>query len=168
VARKRMIDQDIWDSAQVRCLSLSAFKIYIFLISQADDKGRIKVREESMALRLGLHRRTVQTSLAQIVECGLCLAYMVNGEQYLVHPNWQRYQYLSHPAPSKYPEPPDTPEFSGVLRNTPASRVEKSREEGDAAAAKSERRRPTEERFAGDEARTSEFASLLAERKRVR
>ena len=38
-----MIDPKIWESEQVMNLSPFEFKVYIFLISSADDEGRLKV-----------------------------------------------------------------------------------------------------------------------------
>ena len=43
MARKRMLDPKIWDSEQVMSLNSDQFKVYIYLISQADDAGRIKI-----------------------------------------------------------------------------------------------------------------------------
>jgi len=118
-----MIDLGIWDSEQAMSLTPSQFKIYIFLISQADDDGRLKVNKHIWRIRIfpfdspGLEK--FGKDLNKLFDSGLLVSYRRKGEVFCYHPNWQRYQHPSHPAPSQLPDPSKTPEDSRGFTKTP-------------------------------------------------
>lgn len=128
MARKRMLDPGIWDSEQVMSLSCAQFKLYIYLISQADDEGRVKVSVPLFRSRI--HPLTdysiddTAADLSAIAECGLVRLYQVNGDTYLHHPNWHIYQKINRPTDSKYPFSEDSVSAHGGL--TP-NRIEENR-----------------------------------------
>ena len=126
-----MLDPGIWDSEQVMSLSCAQFKLYVYLISQSDDEGRVKVSVPLFRSRV--HPMTdysikqTEADLAAIADCGLIRLYQVNGDTYLHHPNWHIYQKINRPTESKYPFSEDSVSTHGAL--TP-NRIEgKGREE---------------------------------------
>jgi uncharacterized phage protein (TIGR02220 family) len=102
-----MIDPRIWDSQQVMALTDSQFKLYIYLISQADDDGRVKVSLPLFRARVhpcdNFSEKMVDTDLEQIARAGLVVAYRDENYSYLMHPNWFRYQRIDRPSPSVLP-----------------------------------------------------------------
>lgn len=123
MARKRMIDQRIWQSEQVMSLSSDQFKLYIYLISQADDEGRFKVPLKLIkAIVFPLKSYGEKRSLSDLrymAELGLIYLYHDDSSLYIEHPNWRAYQWLSHPVPSKLPSYKDLKNTSGDLRKLP-------------------------------------------------
>ncbi len=109
MARKRMIDPGIWDSVQAMSLTPAQFKLYIYLISAADDDGRLKCCPELMRSRIYPFNDYTQdcfnNDLARLSEIGLVEHYLANDTDYLYHPNWLRYQKINHPTPSILPAP---------------------------------------------------------------
>jgi hypothetical protein len=124
MARKRMIDPDIWTDEKVQSLpSTLAVALYIGTISMADDAGRIEWSSLQLKTRLLPNRedvtlRHIETAMAALVTLPnelkhtaddepLLVAYTVRGRNYAYHPNWRKHQYVNRPSPSKLPAPPD-------------------------------------------------------------
>lgn len=105
--RKRMIDPGIWDSVQAMSLTPPQFKLYIFLISSADDEGRLKLTPTMMKPRLypfnDYTQEAFDADLMKLEEIGLVHRYTVGETAYLCHPNWTRYQKINRPTPSLCP-----------------------------------------------------------------
>jgi len=124
MARKRMIDPGIWDSEQVMKLSPLGFKLYIYLISQADDEGREKLCYPMMTSRVfpfgGCDETAVRAVLKDMGMGNMKLVqlYEVNGSEYLVHPNWKTYQKIDRPTLSRLPPPPPLDESSTSPRES--------------------------------------------------
>jgi hypothetical protein len=101
-----MIDPGIWDSEQVMSLTPSQFKLFIYLISQADDEGRLKKSIKMMRVHVhpcgGCSDAKLETDLRAIIDIGLVEEYGDN-KQYLCHPNWKKYQSINHPTQSIIP-----------------------------------------------------------------
>ncbi len=130
--RKRMIDPGIWDSVQAMSLTPAQFKTYIYLISCADDEGRLKYTPSMYKARIypfnGPTQEEFDKDMARLEEIGLVVRYEVDGTEYLYHPNWNRYQKINRPTPSYFPPPPDGMSTHGVL--TEDSRlIEENRKE---------------------------------------
>ena len=106
--RKRMIDPRIWDSEQVMQLSPEGFKLYIYLISQSDDSGRMRVSPSMIASRIypfgGFDAEKCKNTLDEMNSSGLIILYEVDSIQYLEHPNWLRYQKIDRPSISTIPQ----------------------------------------------------------------
>jgi len=102
-----MIDPGIWDSEQVQSLSCRQFKVYVYAFSMADDEGRLKLSWSLMPARVHPmypeDQKYFRQDIAHLQTIGLVQLYAVNGSEYLVHPNWRKFQKLDHPA--KYPCP---------------------------------------------------------------
>lgn len=140
--RKRMIDPAIWDSVQAMGLTPAQFKLYIYLISAADDEGRMKCCPELMRSRCypfnNYKQADFNTDLTHLAESGLVVRYAVNGVEFLMHPNWRRYQQISHPTESTIPAPEvsgNSPEdASAVKYSIDKYSIDKRRRKAPAAA----------------------------------
>ena len=117
-----MIDTAIWDSEQVMGLTPGQFKIYIYLISRADDEGRLKVTKQLWRTRIfpldAPSPEEFEEDLNRIFDTGLLISFEYDDELYCYHPNWKRYQNISHPTDSKLPSP-SFPESSGKFPKVP-------------------------------------------------
>lgn len=104
-----MIDPCIWESEQVQSLSPAQFKLYIFMISQADDDGRLKVSIPLFKTRVHpLDEYSIdnfRSDMEMIITSGLMLSYRCGTDWYMAHPNWRKYQYIQKAIPSKLPAP---------------------------------------------------------------
>lgn len=109
MARRRMIDPGIWDSEQVQSLSCRQFKVYVYAFSMADDEGRLKLSWPLMPARVHPvseeDRRHFREDVAYLQAIGLVEVYAVNGCDYLMHPNWHKFQKLDHPSKYSHPAP---------------------------------------------------------------
>ncbi len=139
MARKRMIDLGIWDSEQAMSLTPRQFKIYLFAISQADDEGRLKISVSLWKTRIfpfdEITEADILSDIYAMHHAGLIQMYENTDSVYLFHPNWYKYQRISHATPSKLPSPEDSrliqinPEDSGQIRlvSLDQSRLDKDR-----------------------------------------
>ena len=104
-----MIDPAIWDSEQVMGLTPAQFKIYIYLISQADDEGRLKVAMQLWRTRIFPFNvpgtKDFTDDIQHILDIGLLISYVVDAEMYMYHPNWHRYQKINNPSQYNLPSP---------------------------------------------------------------
>lgn len=97
--QKRMVFAKIWESKQIGKISREARLLYVGLITLADDDGR--VTGDAAALRSKIFMRDdditghqVKSWIDEVVAAKLVYRYTVDEEDYLVHPNWFRYQNL--------------------------------------------------------------------------
>lgn len=111
MARKRMIDPDIWTDDKVLKLSWTAVPFYIGLITQADDDGRIRYDVASLRAKIGPRDEVtcehVEVWMWECVEVGLVLVYEHENVLFAYLPGWPDYQKVQHPNPSKLPAPPE-------------------------------------------------------------
>lgn len=124
MARKRQIDPEIWRSEQFVALSLPARLLWIGLISQADDEGRLKGGPLWLKMAIFPADSTplaqIEQWLAEVLAAGLARHYEADGQPYLHLPNFPKYQYISKPYPSKLPPPPASPGEQGFAGQRPA------------------------------------------------
>jgi len=129
-----MIDPRIWDSQQVMQLSPEAFKTFIYLISQADDAGKLPICWRMMASRVFPFGDTdadgVKDLVTQMDKIGLVTMYVVDGKDFIKHPNWSRFQKIDRPSESSIPDPPPLVEHSTKARRTLDERSRKTRRNG--------------------------------------
>jgi hypothetical protein len=95
-----MIDPSIQDSEQVQSLSSDPVEVYLFVISNADDEGRMTVsspmlRPTTFPLREDLRSSDVTQMVNAIVSIGLAGLYADGEVAGAYHPNWTRYQTIS-------------------------------------------------------------------------
>lgn len=136
MARKRMIDPRIWESEQVQELTSTQFKLYVYLISNADDEGRFKVSEKMIASKAfpmdeDYTSDSCGEDLEAVVSSGLVEIYEVDGKRYGHHPNWLSYQYIQKKQESTIPSPeegiPVSYQYRTAIVPVTPNRIEKKR-----------------------------------------
>lgn len=113
MARKRMIDPNIWESEDFSQLSLLGKILFIGMFSLADDEGRGKANPayirskvfpyETEKVRLA----DIKTALSEIGRSMSVVFYADNGASYYALSNWMKWQKIDKPTPSAIPAPPD-------------------------------------------------------------
>lgn len=98
--RKRMIDPEIWDSATAKNWTPDDFTVMVGAISNADDEGRGRVSVLMHSLSGMVPTKKFKKSLAKLSD-----SIVIYHQIYYFLPNFLKYQTLSHPKKSKFPEP---------------------------------------------------------------
>lgn len=112
MARKRMIDPDFWSDEAVGALSLCGRLLFMGLISQADDEGRLRgnpalIRSQLFPYDEDVTASVVSQELVAIERVGLIVRYAVDGQQFIWVRNFSKHQTINKPTASKLPPPPD-------------------------------------------------------------
>ena len=111
MARQRMIRPEIWESEQIIILSDFQFRIYIGLISHADDEGRLKGNPALLAAKIFPATMKMDTAkkVRAAIECmeeiRLIAVYGDADVAYIAHPNWSKWQYVPKAHLKKSPLP---------------------------------------------------------------
>lgn len=121
MARKRMISPEIWESSSFSKLTDFAKLIFIGLISNADDEGKGKANPGYIRSKLfpnDEERRVtdIKKALSDIALTMSITFYEVNGDSLYRLTNWERWQRIDRPTPSKFPDPPQK-QFMGERGN---------------------------------------------------
>lgn len=113
MARKRMIDPSIWiDDGMAELLPRQQL-LYVGMISNADDEGRLKGNPTAIRLMLpGVYGEVDSDEIDTDVEAVLqnmqkLVRYFVDNRPYLVFRNYSTWQVIRKPQPSVLPAPPD-------------------------------------------------------------
>jgi hypothetical protein len=118
-ARGRMLSPTVSVSERVSRLSLKAALLYTWIIPHCDDWGRMSavpgtVKGTVVPMRHDIRTRDIPDLLSEIEHAGLIERYM-NPSKPDLGPNvlqvldWQDYQILNSPRPSRFPPPPGRP-----------------------------------------------------------
>ena len=105
MARKRMIDPNIWTDSKIVHLTNEAFIVFFGLISNADDEGIFETDAGSLFFRLArkdLSPDIIGNAIEEIIKLGLIVPY---GE-YAFFPTWYKHQTLNRPSKTKLRRPP--------------------------------------------------------------
>jgi len=118
--RIRTLKPECLSHRKVGRLSDRAFRLWVGMILQADDEGRLVADPEALRVTIwGYHRQVtadhVSQALAELGSAGLIRIYSVEGTQYADFPSWRDHQRVGHPVPSKLPSFNDSRKFSNVL-----------------------------------------------------
>jgi hypothetical protein len=111
MARKRMIDPSIWTDDGMAELSPRQQLLYIGLISNADDHGRLKGNATAIRLILpGVFSEVSNAEIEQDIDMVLekmskLKRYHVDSRPYLVFQNYGTWQYIQKPKDSVLPAP---------------------------------------------------------------
>jgi hypothetical protein len=112
---------ELWLSEDIRRLSAAGRLAFIYLITQADDEGRVKYSVEHLT-RIAVNPQAevveisvVDAQLNLMVELGMIARYSAGGMDFAALLGWERHQKISHPTPSAYPAP--APNLLRRLRN---------------------------------------------------
>lgn len=108
MARKRMIDPQIWTSEDFSKLTPFARLLWIGLISQADDEGRGKLNTAYLKSQLfpydeKLSTKQLECALNEIKKHMSVEFYEVDGKRYYQLDNWKKFQTINKPTPSQIP-----------------------------------------------------------------
>lgn len=109
MARKRMIDPQIWASEDYSELSNFAQLVWIGLFSQADDEGRGKSKPAYLKSILFPYSediklvKKVDSALDEIAKTMSVTFYQLDNNEYYQLENWSKWQKVDKPQPSKIP-----------------------------------------------------------------
>mgnify|MGYP004528511987 FL=1 len=106
----RIIKESLCSSEKIASLSDFEFRLWVGLITQADDAGRgdarpaiIKGRVFPFRGRLSI--KDIDAALQALAAKGCVSLYTVDGKPYFLFPGWVKHQRVRDCKP-KYPEPP--------------------------------------------------------------
>lgn len=106
----RIIKESLCSSEKIASLSDFEFRLWVGLITQADDAGRgdarpaiIKGRVFPFRERLSI--KDIDAALQALAAKGCVSLYTVDGKPYFLFPGWVKHQRVRDCKP-KYPEPP--------------------------------------------------------------
>lgn len=112
MARKRMIDPSFWTDEKVGTVEPRARLLFMGLISQADDSGRLSghpalIKSLIFPYDYDITLLDVEKWIGLIAERNLIRRYEVNSQKYILITNFNKHQTINRPQPSKLPEPTD-------------------------------------------------------------
>ncbi len=109
MARRRMIDPNIWQSEDVAELSMFARLLLIGLISNADDEGRGKANPIFLKSTIfpydEISIEEVKSALGELSRNISVVIYKNNNKDYYEFQNWNKWQSINRPQPSQIPPP---------------------------------------------------------------
>lgn len=109
MARKRMLDPNIWDSKDFSKLSLLAKLVFIGMFSLADDEGKGRAEASFLKSKIfpfddGLRVADIDKTLEEIASHMSVTLYAQDGCDYYVLNNWHKWQKVEKPRPSLLPD----------------------------------------------------------------
>jgi hypothetical protein len=114
VPRIRSIKPDIWDDDAVSDVSRLARLLYVGLITQADDDGRLSgsakwIDSQVFPYDDDTDIAEIRDWLTELARHGLIVAYKAEGKPYIQIQNWRKHQSIDKRwyKESKLPGPPD-------------------------------------------------------------
>ena len=116
MARIRTVKPELFSSFTMSSVSIPARFLFVGLLTEADDAGRLMDSPKKLCGILFPHdenvtERKVAQWLNELVDAGCINRYSAGQGRYLFFPNWTDHQKISHPTESKFPEPSgETPE----------------------------------------------------------
>ena len=124
MARKRMIDPNIWESEDFSKLSVFARFLFIGMFSNADDEGRGRAKPvylKSVIFPYDEHIRMtdMEKALKEIAERMSVVFYEHGGNQYYELTHWKKWQRVEKPQKSLIP-PPSKENASALASENPA------------------------------------------------
>jgi len=114
MARKRMLDSEIWRDRKVVKLSNEAFILWIAIISMADDEGIFEYDPDAWfyeIARKDITAKKISAAMQEIIDQEMVVMYE---DRYGFIPAWYKHQVLSHATRSKNKRPP-----AGVVKLYP-------------------------------------------------
>ncbi len=108
MARKRMVDPNIWQSEDFSKLSTLAKLVFIGLFSLADDEGRGRANPTYLKSVLfpyneDLRSADIEKTLSEISSNMSVVFYSCDGSNYYSLLSWVDFQKIDKPTPSKIP-----------------------------------------------------------------
>ena len=121
MARIRTVKPDFWQHPRVTRVSRDARLLFLGLLNEADDYGKLRYSSKRLAGVLfpeddDVDGPTIDVWISELERVGLVCRYLVDGAALLVVVGFTEHQRVSHPTASRLPDPPDAlPNGSGVL-----------------------------------------------------
>ena len=139
-----MVYTNLWQNVEFSKLSKEARLLYIGTITLADDDGRLKgnsvlLRSQVFPLDEGITSQHVRTWLNEIVKIGLVTFYQSNGEYFIQHPKWEKYQTIRADRKKDSDLPPPLGNQAGDKRRHKLKEVKIREEKGEVALKRSPR-----------------------------
>jgi hypothetical protein len=119
------VKPELFSSFTMSFVSIPARFLFVGLLTEADDAGRLMDSPKKLCGILFPHdddvtERKVTQWLNELVEAGCINRYSAGQGRYLHFPNWEDHQRISKPTPSRFPDPPGiSPESSGISQGNP-------------------------------------------------
>lgn len=109
MARKRMIDPNIWQSEDFSKLSTLGKLVFIGLFSLADDEGRgrcnpVYLKSTLFPYEEGIRSADIDKTLSEISSNMSVIFYSCDGSSYYSLYNWNIWQKIDRPSQSKIPD----------------------------------------------------------------
>lgn len=109
MARKRMIDPNIWQSEDFSKLSTLGKLVFIGLFSLADDEGRgrcnpVYLKSTLFPYEEAIRSADIDKTLSEISSNMSVIFYSCDGSNYYSLYNWNIWQKIDKPSQSKIPE----------------------------------------------------------------
>lgn len=95
-----MLDPEIFDSAESKDWNVCDFTIMVAAICSADDEGRGRITQIKKSIIFMIPEKKFQKSLRKLND-----SIIIYQKIYFFLPKFKNYQTISHPKPSKFPEP---------------------------------------------------------------
>lgn len=120
-------------------LSDSAFRLFIGLITQADDAGRLKGNPRLIGAQVWPYQpkaeEEVDEWLAELDRAGLILRYAHAGRPYICLPSWNEHQRVDNAGRSRIPEPDEgcrkvSPRTAARHREPPLDQGPRTKDQG--------------------------------------
>jgi len=132
-----MIDPSIWADEDFGNLSESAMILFMGIISNADDEGRLPGNSLYLTSTIlpykGYNIKQATTIRDEVLsKMKSVILYEVDGKEYIQLKNWASYQAINRPTESKYPQlTEDSLKTHGTLtpNRIEENRIEKNRRE---------------------------------------
>jgi DnaD/phage-associated family protein len=109
MARRRMIDPNIWESEDVAALTIRQRLLLIGLFSNADDFGKGRANLNYIRSKVfpydDMQLSEIESDIEAIKNRISILLYNVDGNHYYKFLSWEKWQTVQKPTPSKIPEP---------------------------------------------------------------
>ena len=110
MARIRTIKPDFFTSQSIAVLPLEARYLFVGLLTEADDQGRMVDSAKRLAGAIFPYDDRVTAAkvdgwLNAIAKTGAILRYEVGGARYICFQKWADHQKISNPAKPKLPSP---------------------------------------------------------------
>lgn len=130
MSRIRSIGPGILEDEKVAALSDAEFRVFVAMISVADDYGNLRASAGYLLGKIWWCRDTVVTLPGQCLDTlqrvGLIELYSVNGQQFAHLRGWEKHQSVQHPGKSWVPFPDGS--FKESSRHKSLSPNEKEKE----------------------------------------
>lgn len=121
MARKRMLDPNLFQSEDVAKLKVFSRYVFIGMISNADDEGKGRANANYLKSVIfpydDVRTAEVEKALSEISQNTSVAIYLVDGQKYYKFQNWKKWQKVEKPSKSIIPDPfpEDSPNIPRIL-----------------------------------------------------